>query len=91
MDVEHCEPTGKGFPPQLKMVAKKEQGDSKTCQMSNLTVSVWQDNKPVSVIATNSNPTKPQTVQCKHKDKTSHTYPCPSAIADYNHYMGGFD
>ena len=31
----------KGFPPQLKTIAKKglkERGDSKTCQMSNLTV-----------------------------------------------------
>ena len=57
--------------------------------MKNLTVSVWQDNKTVSVIATDSDPTKPESVQRKHKDGTSHTYPCPSAIADYNRYMGG--
>ena len=44
-----------------------------------------------SVIATDSDPTKPQTVQRKHKDGTSHTYPCPSTIADYNRYMGGVD
>ena len=83
----------KGFPPQLKTAAKKgfkERGDSKTCQMKNLTVSVWQD-QMVSVIATDSDPTKPESVQRKHKDGTSHTYPCPSAIADYNRYMGGVD
>ena len=58
--------------------------------MKNLTVSVWQDNT-VSVIATDSDPTKPEFVQRKHRDGTSHTYPCPSAIADYNRYMGGVD
>ena len=51
----------KGFPPELKPLLKKglkERGDSKTCQHKNLTVSVWQDNKPVTVIATDSDPTK---------------------------------
>ena len=50
----------KGFPSVLKPVVKKgmkERGDSKTVQSvqsKNLTVSVWQDNKPVTVVATNS-------------------------------------
>lgn len=52
---------------------------------------MWQDNKPVSVIATNSDPTKLQSVTRKHKDGTSHTYPCPAAVADYNKHMGGVD
>ena len=84
----------KGFPPQLKQPAKKgfkERGESKTCQMKNLTVSVWQDNKAVTVISTNSDPTQMKSVTRKHKDGTSHTYPCPAAIADYNVHMGGVD
>ena len=51
----------KGFPAELKPVAKKgmkERGESKTVQDKNLTVSVWQDNRPVTVAATNSDPTK---------------------------------
>ena len=52
----------KGFPPVLKPVVKgmKERGDSKTVQSvqsKNLTILVWQDNKPVTVVATNSDPT----------------------------------
>ena len=84
----------KGFPPQLKETVKKgfkERGESKTCQMKNLTVSVWQDNRTVSVIATNSDPTQMKSVSRKHKDGTTHTYPCPAAIADYNKNMGGVD
>ena len=84
----------KGFPSQLKEPLKKglkERGESKTCQMKILTVSVWQDNKTVSVIATNSDPTTPQTVTRKHKDGTAHSYPCPCAIKDYNIHMGGVD
>ena len=49
----------KGFPSVLKPVKKgmKDRGDSKTLQSvqsKNLTASVWQDNKPVTVVATNS-------------------------------------
>ena len=84
---------GEGFP-QLKEAVKKgfkERGQSKTCQNNNVTVSVWQDNRPVSVIATNSDRTKPRSVTQKHKDGTSHTYPCPPAVAEYNLHMGGVD
>lgn len=55
----------KGFPPQLKQPAKKgfkKRGESKTCQMKSLTVSVWQDNKAVTVISTNSDPTQMKSV-----------------------------
>ena len=30
-------------------------------------------------------------VSRKHKDGSSHTYPCPPAIAEYNRKMGGVD
>jgi hypothetical protein len=84
----------KGFPQQLKPLVKKgfkERGESRTCQSKNLTVSLWQDNKPVTVIATDSDPTQMDSVSRKHKDGTSHTYPCPPAIAEYNKKMGGVD
>ena len=84
----------KGFPPELKPLLKKglkERGESKTCQHKNLTVSVWQDNKPVTVIATDSDPTKKDSVSRKHKDGTSHTYSCPPAVSEYNKKMGGVD
>ncbi len=84
----------KGFPAALKVPAKKgfkERGDSTTYQRGNLTLSVWQDNRPVVVIATNSDPTTPETVTRKQKDGTSTPYPCPSSIALYNRHMGGVD
>ena len=46
----------KGFPTELKpLLAKKgsqERGQSKVCQVGNLTLSIWQDNKPVVILAT---------------------------------------
>ena len=81
----------KGFPPQLKPHVKKgfkERGESRTCQSNNLTVSLWQDNKPVTVIATNSDPTQMDSVSRKHKDGSSHSYQCPPAIAEYNKKNG---
>ena len=84
----------KGFPSELKTPAKKglkERGDSKTVQKGNLTLTVWQDNKPVTVIATNSDPTATDTVTRKKKDGTRQSYPCPTSVALYNKNMGGVD
>ena len=50
----------KGFPEDLKPVVKKDMkqmGESQTRQYHNLTVSVWQENKAVTVAATNGDPT----------------------------------
>lgn len=50
----------KGFPEDLKPLLKKglgERGEYKVRQHKQLTVSLWQDNRPVVVISTNSNPT----------------------------------
>lgn len=71
----------------------KDRGESKTVihQNSNLTVSVWQDNRPVVVIASNSDHTVSTSVIRKNKDGTSHTIPCSSAVALYNKYMGVVD
>ena len=59
--------------------------------MGNLTVSLWQDNRPVVVIVTNSDPTTTTTLQRKKKDGSRAEYSCPNSIADYNDYMGGVD
>ena len=45
----------------------------------------------MSVIAINSDPTNQNTVSRKHKDGSTHIYPCPSAITLYITYMGGVD
>lgn len=84
----------KGFPLELKGPAAKglkERGDSKTFQNGPLTVSVWQDSRPVTLIATNSDPTAEETVKRKKKNGTSITVKCPTSVAMYGHYMGGVD
>jgi len=81
----------KGFPPELKKHTKKgfkERGESKTYQHGNLTASVWQDAKPVVIMATNSNPTAPTTVERKQRDGSKVTYPCPTSVSMYNTYVG---
>ena len=52
---------------------------------------VWQDNKPVTILATNSDPTKEETVKRKNKDGTTREVPCPQATRLYNMFMGGVD
>ena len=73
----------KGFPSELKPVVKKgtkDRGDSKTLQSEqckNLTVYVWQDNKPVTVVATNSDPPVEEQVSRKQRDGPSIAVSCP--------------
>ena len=84
----------KGFPNELKSVAKKglgERGKAEVRQNGNLTVSVWQDSKPVTVLATNADPTKSESVQRKTKDGTRITVPSLQSIVLYNMFMGGVD
>ena len=54
-----------------------------------LTMSVWQDNWPVTVAATNSDPTANMIVPHKKRNGTVSDYPRPMAITQYNQYMGG--
>ena len=86
----------KGFPKLLKCHVKKGlavRGDSITVQHkeSNTTVSLWQDSRPVIVIANNTDGTVTETVKRMKKNGTRETYPCPSSIALYNRFMGGVD
>ena len=57
----------KGFPGDMKKFSKKtykfkERGDNEIRQHNNLTVTLWQDNKVVCMLATNGDPTKIETV-----------------------------
>ena len=84
----------KGFPSDLKPYLKKglnERGDSKVRQHENIAVSLWQDNHPVAVISTNSDPTETTTVQRKVRDGTTSHVSCPQSIYLYNKFMGGVD
>ena len=81
----------KGFPTLLKPLVKKElhtRGSSKTYQSENLSVTVWQDNRPVTLISTNSDPTTTNSVVRKNRDGTTATYSCPDSLALYNQNMG---
>ena len=70
----------RGFPEVLKPHVKKgfrDRGESKTVMHndSNLTVSVWQDNRPVVVIASNSDPAVSTSVTGKNKTEQAKPYP----------------
>ena len=84
----------KGFPSDLKLYTKKrlkERGDYEIKQQSNITVAVWQDNKPVFLVATNVDPTKITSVKQTNKDGMTTTVPRPESPMLYNKYMGGVD
>ena len=84
----------KGFPKTLKTLAKEglgERGRSKTFQHGNVTATVWQDNEPVPVIATNADPTVATEVHRKNKDGSRAVVRCPESVELYNRYMGGVD
>ena len=89
----NSEDNQKGFHCELKPVVKKgmqDRGDSKTVQLvqsKNLTVSVWQDNKPMTVVATNSDPTVEEQVLRKQRDGSSTAVSCPQSIVLYNTNM----
>ena len=64
---------------------------TETRQAGNLVVTVWQDNRAVTILSTNSQATTPQSVQRRRKDGTRKDVSCPEAIVLYNKYMGGVD
>lgn len=87
-------PNRKGFPQDLKPYVKKgmsRRGECEIRQYNNISVSVWQDSKPVTVVSTNADPTKQGTVTRKNKDGSSSPVDCPEATLLYNKYMGGVD
>ena len=67
---------------------KREEGESKTVQSNNLTVSVWQDNKPVTIAATNSNPMIGEQVSRKQRDGSSIPVRYSQCVVLFNENMG---
>ena len=84
-------PDRRGFPETLKHVSFAERGEHLSCQRGNLVATVWQDKKPVKVLSTMSNPCTKESVERRQKDGSKITVPCPSAVVQYNRYMGGVD
>jgi hypothetical protein len=58
---------------------------------NRISVSLWQDNRPVTIVATNCDPNESTNVQRRLKNGTRELFPCPLAVALYNKYMGGVD
>jgi len=80
------------FPPELKPLTKKglkKRGDSEVRQAGNLVLSIWQDNKAVTVLSTNAQSTTTVMVKRRQKDGTRVDVQCPESVALYNKYMGG--
>ena len=78
----------------FKLLSKKglgERGRNTTYQSGNLTVTLWQDNKPVTIAANNSDPTVCTSVFRKNRDGSRAEIPCTQSVASYNQFMGGVD
>ena len=74
----------------LKPVAKngtKEGEESKTVQSNNISVLSWQDNKPVTIAATKSNPVIEEQVSRSSKQYDGSSIPL--SVVLYNENMGG--
>ena len=66
-------------------------GDFEVRQSSNLTVSVWQDTRPVTFISSAHNPRNTRVILRKKADGTLVDVNCPQSIIDYNKFMGDVD
>ena len=56
-----------------------------------MTASAWKDNKVVTVMSTNTQPSATGTVLRQQRDGSRIPVPFPESIIDYNRYMGGVD
>ena len=66
-------------------------GEHKTMQRGKVSASVWMDNKPVTVMSTNTQPSATGSVLRRQRDCSRISVPCPEAILSYNAHMGGVD
>ncbi|KAK9702507.1 Transposase IS4 [Popillia japonica] len=68
-------------------------GDHDGVIAGDISISKWKDrgHKAVCVISTMHNPLEETKVLRTQKDSSRESVSCPSAIADYNKYMGGVD
>ncbi|XP_044585038.1 piggyBac transposable element-derived protein 4-like [Cotesia glomerata] len=84
----------KEWPKELKNPKdlKLERGDIRQMQCNRITATIWQDNRAVSILSTNCDPTDTVVVKkYSKKDKKYIDFPCPKSVANYNEYMGGVD
>ena len=87
-------PNRRGFPPDLKDVAKRglaHRGEVKMRQDGNVPVCVWQDTRPVTFMSSGHNPAHTTSITRKKIDGSVVHVDCPVCIVDYNKYMGGVD
>ena len=86
--------TRRHFPLDLKTVQKRglaERGDRMTRQEGNISVTVWQDTRPVAFMTSGHDPQYSKPVNRKKVDGSVISVECPMCIVDYNKYMGGVD
>ena len=66
-------------------------GDSLVLQSGHLGITIWRDNKDVSVMSTNVQPGEQGVVRRMQHDATSVDVPAPTSVISYNKWMGGVD
>ena len=66
-------------------------GELKRMQRGKVTVSVWKDNKVVTMMSTTSQPSATGFVLRRQKDGSRIQISCPEVVVMHNHYMGGVD
>ena len=60
-------------------------------RLKRVSISLWQDSKPVVVVSSNTDPKGTTTVLRRLRDGSRVFVPCPTSICEYNKYMGGVD
>ena len=80
----------RGCPNELKGIVL-QRGESLFRQCGNLTATVWQDKRQVSILSTLSDPTSMESVSGRERDGSKVSVPCPTSIITYNKHMAGVD
>ncbi len=75
---------------QLKKV-DVENWSVKKKQLKQVSISLWQDSKPVVVVSSNTDHKDTTTVPRRLRDGSRVSVPCPASICEYNKYMDGVD
>ena len=85
-------PNKRGLPPEVKRPPRMVRGQHRSFQMgdSNLVATVWQDNKPVRVLSTNSRPDITYEIN-RRQGQDSIEVSQPENVFLYNKYMNGVD
>ncbi|XP_033748367.1 piggyBac transposable element-derived protein 4-like isoform X2 [Pecten maximus] len=86
-----CRINRKGFPSGISKENVKKKGDFTMLQSGNLVASVWFDNKPVTFLSTNADPTTLHEVRRKNKDGSERVQLAPSVVKMYGDNMNAVD